>query len=1251
MPDAVTHPTPQELAAYRQGKLSAGAAAAVAAHLKACAACRQAAARPAASGTLLPGAAPTAPRPAAAPAAAPPRPVPPAPPPGLPPELANHPRFRIIRELGRGGMGVVYEAEQTLMERRVALKVINPSVLNNPDALARFHGEVKAAGKLDHKNIVRAYDAEAAGNLHLLVMEFVEGQSLAEVLQKKGPLPAAQACYYVYQAARGLQHAHEKGMVHRDIKPHNLMLTPDRQVKVLDFGLARLRSERGGGAGLTQADSFMGTPEYVAPEQATDARTADIKADIYSLGCTLYCLLTGRPPFQEDTPIKTILAHLDQVPRPLHELRPDVPPALSAVVAKMLAKKADERYQTPNEVAQALVPFVKSAGKSGVHGSATQAPGVGSPGRGTKIGGDTARTKGVVTAAAAPAAVPMAEVLPPFEDLTAASAPVKASPAAADAAPWWKHPGVLFGCGAGGGLVLLASAVGAWLLVAALGKPNPQPQGGAAVKPAATAHRPPPEQVVERPKEPEPPPPGFVALFDGKDLSGWKTYPNQANNWRVQDGVLVGEGPGGSVLFTERGDFENFVLRAEVRLNAGGDSGLIFRSRFGPGTIPEESYEAQIVNDPAPGVLPTGSIYVTSRRGASAVAASGPLPRPGEWFTYEITAQGYHFTLKVNGRVTLDWEDSRKIARTGHLAVQQLGDGTRAEFRRIDIKELPASPPEAPVVVTPPPENPRTYWAHAGGVYERVKGDVWFAHSGHFFRETKRTKAFVELTRTDPRTQEEVKIHLHANGAFRQVAGGPWAPLGIRGGHWALPPRPPDRGTTAGKGEHAREWVSLFNGRDLTGWRPFKGGNVEWSFEGGVLVGRSKPARPGFPAETCLLVTDRADYRNFRFRMETMLGAGGSFDQIVRAGPIRAGRGSCMGYWARVQGTRDEPRKAPTGSLFLGADLSEPLPLATAADAGLKPGLWFVQEVIVQGNHLRVFIDGKPVVDTIDPSDTFPVGRLALSCPSDSTVQFRKVEIKELPDDAVAEVMPSKPDGAPDPIGETLEKAKAAFQAQMAKLRTQVLEALDQAEAKARDRGDRKALDVIEEERAAFAKNGTPPRKVVAPATRAYQAERSAARRTLDAAYRATAAAYTKDHRDERADAVERERLRFEQDVPLDAFQPGTVWKGTTEVGVYNLRGSRESMRTIPATLTVLERDGSSYKARFEEGRTILEVRGTITRGIVRWSTKDVKVIQGAAGFDHTGRLDETSLTLGTERSLTGRRVEMTACKLHLEKK
>jgi serine/threonine protein kinase len=274
----------------------------------------------------------------------------------LPPELANHPRYRIVRKLGEGGMGVVYEAEHRMMQRPVALKVISRRLVNNQEAIERFHLEVKAAAMLSHRNIVTAYDAERAGDLHFLVMEFVAGTSLSQLVRQHGRLSVLHACNFTMQAALGLQHASEHGMVHRDIKPQNLMRTPKGTIKILDFGLARLASEVDS-ARLTRAGSALGTADYMAPEQVEDSRHVDIRADIYSLGCTLYYLLAGHVPHPDGSVVDKILAHLQQAPRSLAEVRADVPQEVVRIVERMMAKDPAERFQTPAAVVEALRPF------------------------------------------------------------------------------------------------------------------------------------------------------------------------------------------------------------------------------------------------------------------------------------------------------------------------------------------------------------------------------------------------------------------------------------------------------------------------------------------------------------------------------------------------------------------------------------------------------------------------------------------------------------------------------------------------------------------------------------------------------------------------------------------------------------------------------------------------------------------------------------------------------------------------------
>lgn len=272
--------------------------------------------------------------------------------------------YRLLDRLGEGGMGQVYKAFHQPMNRVVALKVIKKEKLAKAEAVSRFYQEIRAAAQLHHPNIVVAYDAGQADDTHFFAMEFVEGTDLSKLVKDKGPLPVYMACHFIGQAALGLQHAHEKGMVHRDIKPANLLLSKKGVVKVLDMGLARLQNIDGDTAAndLTKTGTVVGTPDYLAPEQARNSRGVDVRADLYSLGCTFYFLLTGRPPFHGEHLTEVLLQHQTDPPPSLDKFRKDVPPGVQAIVSKLLAKKPDERFQTPAELAAALKPFtVKGA--------------------------------------------------------------------------------------------------------------------------------------------------------------------------------------------------------------------------------------------------------------------------------------------------------------------------------------------------------------------------------------------------------------------------------------------------------------------------------------------------------------------------------------------------------------------------------------------------------------------------------------------------------------------------------------------------------------------------------------------------------------------------------------------------------------------------------------------------------------------------------------------------------------------------
>jgi tRNA A-37 threonylcarbamoyl transferase component Bud32 len=1060
MPEIGTHPTAQQLVLFGHGKLSEAQAATVAAHLETCADCRHTVAtlppdsflekvRDAkTSATMLPAGAPRpdAVREAVAGAT-----------PDVPPELANHPKFRIARQLGRGGMGVIYLAEHRVLQKRFALKVINPSVLDNPGALARFQTEARAVATLDHANIARCHDADQAGELHFLVMEYVEGMSLWQLLQKKGPLSVASACHCVCQAALGLQHAFEHGMAHRDIKPQNLMLTPKGQVKVLDFGLARMRGPKAVGKGLTEADSFMGTPEYVSPEQATDARQADIRADIYSLGCTLYALLTGRPPFQEDTMVKLVMAHIEKQPPALHELRPDVPAEVSAIAAKMLAKDPGQRYQRPVEVAQALAPFAKAGSKARPAGAAP----VKSATTATVVGGDTSRLKEPGKGAKKAAQQETEES--PFRDLDLA--PAAPSPAqrmkqwieSAAAAEWLKRPAVLTGAGAG--MVLLVVLLGLWatgvlrvktkdgtIVLENLPPDAEVTVDGAKVtvkwtggKEAEISVKPGTRELAvtvagiqihgqqvsiepgektqpiritwEPPGPPGSPPPGtgdllqvdsvwqgegeytvrglpaqpvgkfhgrlritertgdkfkgtyeyedgselvsaiegtlgeavgdtgkrkirfeavkdlkgdahqnytatldgtiegakfivglthkdrntgqlagtavmefrtdakappagrFVSLFDGKDLKGWKTHPSQPGNWRVWNDAIVGSADATSHLYTERGDYKDFHLRLEIRINEGGNSGIYFRSPFGP-SLPAgasqprwlRGYNAKYDRDRTGGLLIDDSPLWRFRETPQ---------KTGEWVPMEVIAIGNQLTIKIDGSVTALYTDEQRRYTSGHIVLQQHTPGTVVEFRKIEIREIP------------PEESDK------------------------------------------------------------------------------------------------ERFVSLFNGKDLSGWKTHPSQPGQWRVFNSQIVGSGSPVSH--------LYTERGDYRDFHLRVEARINEDGNSGVYFRApfGPTIPGNDPkfVTGYNAKLV----QPRM---GALLIGNESG----FTHNGDPGVTSGEWVTLEVIASGEHIQVKVNGKLTADYVDGRRRFTSGHIVLQQHGAGTVvQFRKIEIKELP--------------------------------------------------------------------------------------------------------------------------------------------------------------------------------------------------------------------------------------------------------------
>ena len=278
-------------------------------------------------------------------------------------------QYRLVRQLGRGGMGVVYQAVHERLHREVAIKFVPVATVKDLLDVDRLQREMTAVGSMRHPNVVYATDAGESEGIHYLVMEYVDGIDLSKLVHRLGPLPVAEACEIVRQAALGLAHVDEQQLVHRDLKPSNLMLSASGTVKILDLGLARiefgaLSDEEPAAHDMTQRGYLLGTIDYVSPEQARHASEVDIRSDIYSLGCTFYKLLAGQPPFgslQQSSVAAKILAHEHMPPPPLAEYRAGVPEEVELVLGRMLAKNPDDRFQTPHELCAALAPPAEGA--------------------------------------------------------------------------------------------------------------------------------------------------------------------------------------------------------------------------------------------------------------------------------------------------------------------------------------------------------------------------------------------------------------------------------------------------------------------------------------------------------------------------------------------------------------------------------------------------------------------------------------------------------------------------------------------------------------------------------------------------------------------------------------------------------------------------------------------------------------------------------------------------------------------------
>jgi serine/threonine protein kinase len=943
-----THPTDQTLHAYGVGTLEDDLASRVDSHLEDCPDCRRRVAELSGDSfvqRLRAGAAST-PEGAAPPVAAPPRRSPKKPAhDALPPELAD--QYELVRELGRGGMGVVWLARNKLLDRLEALKILNKDMLARRGTLDRFLREIRAVARLNHENVVRAYSALQLGDALVFVLEYVEGMDLARLVRQRGPLPVQHACYFTHQAALGLQHAHERGMVHRDIKPGNLILQKQGQravVKVLDFGLAKALSERSVDGGLTHEGQMLGTPDYIAPEQTLDAQRADIRADIYSLGCTLYYLLAGDPPFSGTSLYEVLQAHHATDAKPLNLVRPEVPAELAAVVARAMAKDPARRFQTPKEFAQALTPFFKSA------------PPAAKPG---PPPAEQPRASGTPPEAGAGAAQPRWATLVEFKE-TERSAAAPASPEPTPAAPApapprrppWRTPALaagllLLGVFLAGAVVLRLRTPYGELVFTDLPRDAVVTSDGARVTVEWTGNdghakvpltvgqhkigvvingvevRGKELTIVKGVQTPftialEPAVPAapakqqtetrVVSLFNGRDLSGWKSLLDNGSQWEVVDGDLEGRGGGElrpAVLVLADRALTNFKLRfqaryvrpgggwVELRRTASGESGLNTNCyAFAHGAWPAGKPRA------GSGGAARSYEYGTPAQGAVPGTAA-PLST-NRWHQYEFVVENNRITTSVDGAVSSELIDEDELYPSGSIALAVNGLD-EAQFRDIALEEIPDD----------------------------------------------------ELT--SPRSK-------------------------IQG-----------------------RFAALFNGKDFSGWSSMLDNGSTWSVADGVLEGHGGGAtgKPG------VLVYEGQRFANFRLRFQVCYPENGFGWVELR----RGGKTDDDGFYAVAHAVHPRPAPAagaymPVGSVNRARHSryqAKPVWDYEPDRTPLAPGEWHRFDIKVVGNRITTSVDGNVVSDYTDPEALHTSGLIALACGAvDSVVQYKDVLIETLPDDAVA---------------------------------------------------------------------------------------------------------------------------------------------------------------------------------------------------------------------------------------------------------
>lgn len=981
--------------------------------------------------------------------------------------------YVVIDKLGVGGMGVVFKAQHRPSRRVVALKILPPSFGRDPDAVRRFRREFQVASRLSHPNLVAAIEASEDRGVHYLTMDYIPGYDLDRLVAHAGPMELRLALHCAIQVARGLEAAHAQGVVHRDIKPGNIMIDPAGQVRVLDLGLARVIEAAGFGqttsGTLTQTGAYMGTVDFLAPEQANDARSADGRADIYSLGCTLYYLLTGKPPFPADTALKRLMAHQDRPAPSLRATRPEVPAALEQTYLAMMAKRPAERPQTMSDVVLALENCRVSAREAGdvsadlktfARTALKRAPERKRRGpdasvfaRPTNSGGLTFDPDlnledlvGDYRQEVGRAEIPEEKLPPIVHRPLPRRTRRRRSPAASYA--------------------MVAVAVCALAVAGYALRPAPPP----APKDTTAAPVPPPSALT-RPIAASTA--SFVPLL--RDLRGWEPRDSNRDDWTLSDdGELTARGHGSPrmQLLSPR-SYTDFVVRFEFAIEKGTDGGLVL---LGPEGGKDRFLEVR-VGGPVPSRDIAGLWTGSGDVGTKSFRADPPpaIRRDLKWNAIEAEFRGGRLTVAVNGRPTSyphSLNDLPGPRRIGFMAKAE-----KLAVRNVEILDLsgptaPARPPrtlyvddfdfdwkstygtstqgvekgvyyfnaagrgqwwwDCPVYSLPAAfsieatgrvvggDGDRGSWGFQVPLSKDLAFQVWLNREGELWYEPNSSAAKDPATGMVPRVgpfvspavrkgseSNTLTMTMRPGGIEIRVNGTPAVgPLDI---HWDAPvpkvmkfigcyggrvraefdrveirelpgPSAPSPATSAATTTASAGFVPLFNGKDLSGWTGPPG---RWTVENGEIVGRTR----GDLSQNDYLLADQP-FGDFHLKARVKLLSGNSGIQF-RSRRSRDGAAS---------GPQADIADSYWGSLYeeRGRGLLERYPEARAR-ALVRKGDWNDFEIIAQGHHVQILLNGTRVVDRTDPNfaDKGLIG-LQLHTGPAMEARFRDLQIKRL---------------------------------------------------------------------------------------------------------------------------------------------------------------------------------------------------------------------------------------------------------------